>query len=235
MIGFDRNVMVVVTLGLRRVGRALPGLVLALALGIAVVLLAAPVAFAYDRPTDLRRVASIFAMRDAEVRCPSSAEWIADPIWGTGPNPSRAWGYTDMIEEYIVLHPALCARGAGRLRRAASAVAAGDGGTRAPTRGLPRAPLEMAPERGQGRVPGDPPFHDRGATARCLPRARERAASVCACRTCAHGDAVPRVPGPHMHAAHVGFADVTVEGSLRLQEVLRRMQSAARSMPYAGC
>jgi len=149
MIGFDRNVMVVVTLGLRRVGRALPGLVLALALGIAVVLLAAPVAFAYDRPTDLRRVASIFAMRDAEVRCPSSAEWIADPIWGTGPNPSRAWGYTDMIEEYIVLHPALCARGAGRLRRAASAVAAGDGGTRAPTRGLPRAPLEMAPERGQ--------------------------------------------------------------------------------------
>ncbi len=38
-----------------------------------------------------------------------------------------------------------------------------------------------------------------------------------------------------MHAAHVGFADVTVEGSLRLQEVLRRMQSAARSMPYAGC
>jgi len=113
MIGFDRNVMVVVTLGLRRVGRALPGLVLALALGIAVVLLAAPVAFAYDRPTDLRRVASIFAMRDAEVRCPSSAEWIADPIWGTGPNPSRAWGSTDMIEEYIVLHPALCAGALG--------------------------------------------------------------------------------------------------------------------------
>jgi hypothetical protein len=27
---------------------------------------------------------------------------------GTAPNPSRAWGYTDMINEHIVLHPALC-------------------------------------------------------------------------------------------------------------------------------
>ena len=58
---------------------------------------------------DLERVASIFALRSAEVRCPSSEEWTRDPIWGTGPNPSRAWAYTDMISEYIVLHPALCA------------------------------------------------------------------------------------------------------------------------------
>jgi hypothetical protein len=48
-------------------------------------------------------------MRPAEVRCPSTVEWQADPIWGTAPNPQRAWGYTDMITEYIVLHPTLCA------------------------------------------------------------------------------------------------------------------------------
>jgi hypothetical protein len=70
-----------------------------------------PAARAYDRPADLERVASSFALRAAEVRCPSTDEWIRDPIWGTGPNPSRAWGYTDMVGEYIVLHPALCAGG----------------------------------------------------------------------------------------------------------------------------
>jgi hypothetical protein len=72
-------------------------------------LLVAPVASAYDKPAELQRAASVFAMRDAEVRCPSSDEWIHDPIWGTAPNPSRAWGYTDMIDDYIVLHPELCA------------------------------------------------------------------------------------------------------------------------------
>lgn len=36
-------------------------------------------------------------------------EWVSDPIWGTGPNVTRAWAYTEMIHEYIVLHPALCA------------------------------------------------------------------------------------------------------------------------------
>ncbi len=76
---------------------------------VGAVLLAAPAASAYDKPGELRRVAAIFAMRDAEVRCPSSDEWIHDPIWGIGPNPSRAWGYTNMVDDYIVLHPALCA------------------------------------------------------------------------------------------------------------------------------
>jgi hypothetical protein len=41
--------------------------------------LAAP-ASAYDRPNLLERVASAFALRPAEVRCPSTAEWISDPI-----------------------------------------------------------------------------------------------------------------------------------------------------------
>ena len=80
-----------------------------LAIALALVLgLPAP-AGAYERPALLETVAAHFAMRPAEVRCPSTAEWIADPMWGTGQNPQRAWGYTDMVAEHIVLHPALCA------------------------------------------------------------------------------------------------------------------------------
>jgi hypothetical protein len=73
------------------------------------ILLLAPRAAAYDKPPELQRTASVFAMREAEVRCPSMEEWIHDPIWGSAPNPSRAWGYTDMLNDHIVLHPALCA------------------------------------------------------------------------------------------------------------------------------
>jgi hypothetical protein len=75
---------------------------------VAVLLVASP-ASAYDTPPELQRFAAVFAMREAEVRCPSMEEWIRDPIWGTAPNPSRAWGYTDMVNDHIVLHPALCA------------------------------------------------------------------------------------------------------------------------------
>jgi len=82
---------------------------IAAAIALCSALLTAPAALAYAKPPELGRVASVFAMRDAEVRCPSTDEWIQDPIWGTGPNPSRAWAYTDMIDEYIVLHPVLCA------------------------------------------------------------------------------------------------------------------------------
>jgi hypothetical protein len=82
-----------------------PALIL---LVISAAVAAAPPASAYQRPAELERVASLFAVRDAEVRCPSNEEWIADPIWG-GPTSGRAWGYTDMIDEYIVLHPVLCA------------------------------------------------------------------------------------------------------------------------------
>jgi hypothetical protein len=80
----------------------------ALGLTLVCALLVAPVASAYDKPPDLQRVAAIFAMREAEVRCPSMEEWVNDPIWGTAPNPSRAWGYTDMVNDHIVLQPALC-------------------------------------------------------------------------------------------------------------------------------
>jgi hypothetical protein len=71
--------------------------------------LAAPPAGAYDRPPLLEQVASHFAAGPAEVRCPTMEEWISDPIWGTQPNPQRAWGYTNMLKDYIALHPALCA------------------------------------------------------------------------------------------------------------------------------
>jgi hypothetical protein len=71
-------------------------------------LLGAPPASAYDRPPALEGVASYFAGHPAEVRCPSMEEWIRDPIWGNDANPQRAWGYTDMLNEHIVLHPALC-------------------------------------------------------------------------------------------------------------------------------
>jgi hypothetical protein len=73
------------------------------------VLSAPPRAAAYDRPPLLERVASFFAQRPAEVHCPSMLEWTGDPIWGTDPNEQRAWGYTDMMDDHIVLHPALCA------------------------------------------------------------------------------------------------------------------------------
>jgi hypothetical protein len=71
-------------------------------------IVAAP-ASAYERPALLERAASVFVLRQAEVRCPSLSEWTSDPIWGSGPNPQRAWGYTDMIDEYVVLQPTLCA------------------------------------------------------------------------------------------------------------------------------
>jgi hypothetical protein len=81
----------------------------ATALVCAGALIAAAPASAYERPALLERVASVFALRPAEVRCPSFLEWTSDPIWGTGPNQQRAWGYTDMIDEYVVLQPTLCA------------------------------------------------------------------------------------------------------------------------------
>jgi len=72
-------------------------------------LLAVAPASAYDRPALLESVAASFAKRPADVRCPTMEEWTTDPIWGTGPHPQRAWGYTDMVNGHIVLHPTLCA------------------------------------------------------------------------------------------------------------------------------
>jgi hypothetical protein len=84
-----------------------------LALVLTSVLLSAPRASAYERPALLEKVAATFALRPAEVRCPTTQEWVDDPIWGSGPGVSRAWSYTDMIHEYIVMHPAFCAGALG--------------------------------------------------------------------------------------------------------------------------
>ena len=82
----------------------LPALVLIVVVGA---LCAAHPASAYERSAELERVAAIFALRDAEVRCPSMDEWVRDPLWG-GPGEARAWGYTQMFRDYVVLHPTLC-------------------------------------------------------------------------------------------------------------------------------
>src|SRR5262249_43614448 len=70
-------------------------------------------AFAYERPPMIERIASVFALRPVDVRCPTMQEWLSDPIWGNGPNPQRAWGYTDMVHDFSVIHPQPCAGALG--------------------------------------------------------------------------------------------------------------------------
>jgi len=79
-----------------------------LAVLVSVAMVGTPAASAFERPPLLQTVAAYFAKRPADVRCPSTVEWVSDPIWGTAPNPSRAWAYTDMVNDYIVLQPILC-------------------------------------------------------------------------------------------------------------------------------
>jgi hypothetical protein len=64
---------------------------------------------AFDRPPLIEQVASVFAQRPVDVRCPTMPEWVSDPIWGNDPNPQRAWGYTDMVDDFSVIQPLLCA------------------------------------------------------------------------------------------------------------------------------
>jgi hypothetical protein len=83
---------------------------------LAVVVFIAPsLAAAYDRPAELARVASVFARHDVEVRCPSAAEWAADP------NGGGVWSYAHLRRDYLALTPELCT---GALRIADPAVSA---------------------------------------------------------------------------------------------------------------
>ena len=84
----------------------------ALAVAALAVVPAAPSALAYERQPALERVVAQLAGVPAEVRCPSSEEWVADPIWGSGSDVSRGWAYTNMVKDYVVLHPLLCAAAA---------------------------------------------------------------------------------------------------------------------------
>jgi hypothetical protein len=80
----------------------------ALAVTALAVVPAAPSALAYERQPELERVVAQLAGVQAEVRCPSSEEWVGDPIWGSGSDVSRGWAYTHMLKDYVVLHPLLC-------------------------------------------------------------------------------------------------------------------------------
>lgn len=121
---------------------------------IAAVVVAAPVsaapAAAYDRPALLERVASAFALRPAEVRCPSLSEWINDPIRGSVDNPQRALGYTDMLHEHIVLHPTLCGGRRRDNRPRAARMAASGRDAHPGSRGIPLTPMALPKERGGG-------------------------------------------------------------------------------------
>lgn len=81
----------------------------AIAIAAVAAALSVPAAFAYDRPPVIEHVASVFALRSVDVRCPTMEEWLSDPMWGSDPNPQRAWGYTDMVHDFSVIDPLLCA------------------------------------------------------------------------------------------------------------------------------
>jgi hypothetical protein len=63
----------------------------------------APAAWAFDRPALLNGVARVYSLGVGEVRCPSQAEWVADPH-----RASFSWGYTNLREDYTVLPPLIC-------------------------------------------------------------------------------------------------------------------------------
>jgi hypothetical protein len=72
------------------------------AVAVAVQLLASPAA-AYETPTRLTEVAHYYSLGVGEVRCPSNAEWDADPY-----SASFGWGYTNVHSDYSVLAPHIC-------------------------------------------------------------------------------------------------------------------------------
>jgi hypothetical protein len=72
-------------------------------LGVLAALVFTGRALAVDRAPRLEQVASSVAGRPTEVRCPTLVEWQS--TWSAG----GAWAYTDLDEDWIVLHPALCA------------------------------------------------------------------------------------------------------------------------------
>jgi hypothetical protein len=57
----------------------------------------------YPIDTELSKVASVFAMRPIEVRCPTLEQW-AENQWS-----EYAWGYTQLDWSLVVLDPGLCA------------------------------------------------------------------------------------------------------------------------------
>ena len=113
--------------------------------------------------------------------------------------------------------PCVVCGGARSQRPSTSNVAESDGSTFARARGLPPSPLVRAPERSQGRVPGDSPLHNRRRAPRRVIPARERPAPLCARRTPAHGHTLPELSRPQVQVAFVDIANVTVGSRSRLR------------------
>jgi hypothetical protein len=77
-------------------------------LAFAVVALAgAAGAGAYERSARINDVAAVYSLGVGEVRCPSHAEWDADFASSIG------YAYTNLVDDYAVLAPVVCAGAAG--------------------------------------------------------------------------------------------------------------------------
>jgi hypothetical protein len=77
-------------------------IVRAVAAVAAVAGLAVPQATAYDTPPELSRVATVFALREVEIRCPSETEWSRDV------ETIGVWSYAHIRGGYAVLKRGLC-------------------------------------------------------------------------------------------------------------------------------
>ncbi len=110
-------------------------------------LFSAALALCDDRAALLERVASYVAARAAEGRRQSMQEWTGDPIWGTASEYATGAGLHRHAQRPHRPPPEPLCRSAGRRRPDRAGVGARDRGARARSRGLPPAPLEVAPER----------------------------------------------------------------------------------------
>jgi hypothetical protein len=71
-------------------------------------------AFAYERDGTLEAFASRFAMRQAEVRCPSRPEWADFTLTQMGvDDPEIVYGVTHLLEDWVMLRQDLCAAARG--------------------------------------------------------------------------------------------------------------------------
>lgn len=66
-------------------------------------LVLATAAATYDKPPQLNDIAEVYTLGVGEIRCPSVAEWNADFASSFG------YAYTNMVEDYAVLSPMVCA------------------------------------------------------------------------------------------------------------------------------
>jgi hypothetical protein len=65
--------------------------------------------YGYNRSPQLEQVATTFAMRPAEVRCPSTDEWTHFTLEQLGASdPELTFGATHLFEDWIELRPDVC-------------------------------------------------------------------------------------------------------------------------------